>query len=151
MRSTAVGARVSSGAMSRRPCTPSARWPFWLLVVAWLCANGPQAAVYATVAWLVEARSFSHQQDLTRSVAHLLKGERAAGRVALVLQRAEATAVPETSPVPAEAVLRGIVLGLESVPAFEAPAAPARRFALAELRLPPSWRAAPPLGPPRLG
>ena len=53
--------------------------------------------------------------------------------------------------MPAEAVLRGIVLGLESVPSFEAPAAPARRFALAELRLPPAWRVAPPLGPPRLG
>lgn len=134
----------------RRPSHPS-RWPFWLLVGAWFCANGPQAAVYAAVAWLVEARSFSHQHDLTRSVAHLLKGERAAGRVALVLQRAEATAMPETSPVPAEAVLRGIVLGLESVHSFEAPAARVRRFALAERRLPPAWRAAPPLGPPRLG
>jgi len=151
MRSTAGGARVLSPAMPRRPSPPPARWPFWLLVAAWFCANGPQAAVYATVAWLVEARSFSHQHDLTRSVAHLLKGERAAGRVALVLQRSSTTAAPETSPVPAEAVLRGIVLGLEVVPGLAVPVAPARRLALAELRLPPSWRAAPPLGPPRRG
>jgi hypothetical protein len=50
-----------------------------------------------------------------------------------------------------EAVLRGIVLGLEVVPSFAAPVTPARRLLAAELRLPPSWRAAPPLGPPRVG
>lgn len=151
MRSTGSKPWVSSRPMFRRARPRLARLPFWLLVAAWLCANGPQAAVYATVAWLVEARSFSHQHDLTRSVAHLLKGERAAGRVALVLQRTEAVAGPETAPVPAEAVLRGIVLGLEWGPNFEAPVSPAHRLAVPELRLPPSWRAAPPLGPPRLG
>lgn len=151
MRSTARGRVVSSRPMSRPAQSRPARWPFWLLVAAWGCANGPQAAVYATVAWLVEARSFSHQHDLTRSVAHLLKGERAAGRVALVLQRNAPAAAPETPPVPVEAVLRGIVLGLEVVPSFAAPVTPARRLLAAELRLPPSWRAAPPLGPPRVG
>ena len=65
MRSTAGGRVVSSRPMSRPAQPRPARWPFWLLVVAWGCANGPQAAVYTTVAWLVEARSFSHQYDLT--------------------------------------------------------------------------------------
>jgi hypothetical protein len=69
----------------------------------------------------------------------------------LVLQRNTPAAAPETPPVPVEAVLRGIVLGLEVVPSFAAPVTPARRLLAAELRLPPSWRAAPPLGPPRVG
>ena len=56
---------------------PSPRWPFWLLIAAWVCANSPQAATYAVLSWMAEAGSFSHQKQLSREVAFLLAGEKA--------------------------------------------------------------------------
>jgi hypothetical protein len=58
----------------------SHRWPFWLLIAAWVCANSPQAATYAVLDWVASARHFSHQQQLAREVAHLLAGEKAPPR-----------------------------------------------------------------------
>lgn len=48
------------------------RWPFWLLVSAWLVANSPQAATWAALDWIEGARSFTHQQRLAQEVAVLL-------------------------------------------------------------------------------
>ena len=67
--------------MRRAEHTTSRRWPFWLLIAAWVSANSPQAATYAVLAWLADARSFSHQHRLTLDVAHLLAGEKVPKRM----------------------------------------------------------------------
>lgn len=52
-----------------------AGWPFWLLIVAWVCASSPQAAVSGMIGWVGEARHFSHQGRLQAQLAVLLTGE----------------------------------------------------------------------------
>jgi len=44
----------------RRPRLP-ALWPFWLLVLAWVCANRPQVAAYGLITWVGNARHFTHR------------------------------------------------------------------------------------------
>jgi hypothetical protein len=74
------------------------RWPFWLLLAAWLCASYPLAATYVVV-WLGEARTFSHQQRLTADVARLLVGEETPSLLVDVENEgpAKKPAVPPTS------------------------------------------------------
>ncbi|MEO6244097.1 MAG: hypothetical protein ABIQ12_01570, partial [Opitutaceae bacterium] len=81
----------------------SARWPFWLLMVAWGCANTPQVGVYTGLAWLSEARSFSHQHRLSTDVAFVLAGKPTPQRIARAVK---STPVRPQPPVPAEAVLK---------------------------------------------
>ena len=50
------------------------RWPIWLLVAAWLCANGPQMACFEVVVWLKGAGHFSHYHRLAASAAAALEG-----------------------------------------------------------------------------
>lgn len=52
----------------------AAKWPFWLLVAAWWCANTPQAATFEMILWLKGAASFSHQAELKADVAAILSG-----------------------------------------------------------------------------
>jgi len=134
----------------RRPTTH--RWPFWLLIAAWFCANSPQTATYALLAWLGEARTFSHQQQLSRDVAHLLGGETAPSRVAAVMARAKAdegALVKLPSSVPASAVLKKIDLSVESVPGFNEPPATAIKRSGLTVGWSDCLRAPPPHGPPR--
>lgn len=138
--------------MSVRRSTAAARWPFRALLAAWVCANCPQAAVYAVVTWLAEARTFSHQYELTRSVAHLLKGEHSASRVAVVLQRALAEApdrAPVLPPVPPEAVLRKIPLCVETIATDGRLVAGGVRLAPEGVGVPDWVRPVPLLEPPR--
>ena len=90
--------------------TRSRRWPFWALLLAWVCANGPQSAFYEAMVWVKAGSTFSHQARLTRSVAALLSGREAP------LEPARATAL-KSQPVPSasiapEAVLKKVDLGL---------------------------------------
>ena len=62
---------MSPGRLSQ---TRPARWPFWLLVAAWWCANTPQAATFEVILWLKGAACFSHQADLRADVASILTG-----------------------------------------------------------------------------
>ena len=55
--------------------TPVARWPFWLLLLAWFCASYPLAAQFAVV-WLGKSHAFSHQQRLAAQVARVLVAEK---------------------------------------------------------------------------
>ncbi|WP_414662788.1 hypothetical protein [Horticoccus sp. 23ND18S-11] len=129
--------------------SPSPRWPFWLLLVAWGCANSPQVALYTVLTWAAEARTFSHQQRLTADVAHVLAGERAPGILAQA--QAELPVRPPQPAIPAEAVLKKFPLSVERVaellpPVLRAgwPRAPVFVFA-------DTLRAPPPHGPPRAG
>ena len=131
---------------SRKPA--GARWPFWLLIVAWVCANSPQVAAYALLTWIGEARSFSHQQRLTAEVAHVLTGTKAAERISWT-KNTEATERPFAPLVPVEATLKKIQLAVEETADLLPPDARAqRRIAGSEARR-EAWLDAPPHEPPR--
>lgn len=103
------------------------KWPFWLLLAAWICANSPQVAVYAVLTWMAEARTFSHQRDLSREVAHLLVGESAPGRAEEALARAQSAGQDAGSkraglPLPASVVVKKLDLAAEDVTAAPRPA-----------------------------
>ena len=123
------------------------RWPFWLLIAAWVCANSPQAAIYAALSWMAEARHFSHQQQLKAGVERLLAGEQAPAAVSAT------PAVPaERSPlVPSDAVLKKISLALERGTEVLPPNANRFGCGLADMPRPESPAARPPHEPPRGG
>lgn len=126
------------------------RWPFWLLLAAWFCANSPQAATYALLGWVAEARSFSHQQRLTTEVAFLLGGEKAAARETAVA--ATAHSVPEKTPplIPTEAVLKKLPLyAAEGLAEVWPPAERAQIFRAVGLAWSGAGRAPPLPEPPR--
>jgi hypothetical protein len=115
--------------MRRDEHTASRRWPFWLLIAAWVSANSPQAATYAVFAWLADARDFSHQQQLTRDVAHLLAGEKAPARATpVVVANDEREPTTQRSAFPAAAVLKKIDLSSEKENGLARPASIALRY-----------------------
>jgi hypothetical protein len=126
------------------------RWPFWLLILAWVCANSPQAATFAVLSWLAEARTFSHQRQLSVDVAHLLAGEAAPGREPLRVAAIDAAPQdPPPVPVPEAAVLKKILLSVEETAGANVPrlaAADRRRF---EARTGGRRTTPPPHRPPR--
>jgi hypothetical protein len=125
-----------------------ARWPFWLLILAWVCANSPQVATYALLTWIGEARSFSHQQRLTAEVAHVLTGTKATERTSLA-RNTETAERPFAPLVPVEATLKKIQLAMEETTEVLPPEARAqRRVARLEARL-EAWSDSPPHEPPR--
>lgn len=134
--------------MSPRSSSHAApRWPFWLLLVAWVCANSPQIAIFTALTWLDGGRDFSHQQRLTQQVAFLLGGETAPGIVAKVVEEAPAQPLP---PLPPDAFAKKIQLSVERVAEFLPPALRAGYREVAELECVDELRAPPPHGPPRL-
>lgn len=136
--------------MRRRANTLSPRWPFWLLIVAWVCANSPQAATYALLTWIAEARQFSHQQQLTRDVAHLFAGEKAPAREPIVEAASEGDKSTASLPVmPATAVLKKIDLSTEKRAEGLRPIERVAGFARTSERWNGALRAPPPHGPPR--
>jgi hypothetical protein len=133
----------------------AARWPFWLLLVAWVCAHSPQTVMPTVLTWLAEARSFSHQRDLSRSAAFVLAGEKAPSRVAEALALVQASQQDAASPapisIPSTAVLKKIDLATERLTDLGPPAV---RDALAwqfELEYSSRQRGRPPHTPPRFG
>ncbi|MES2692637.1 MAG: hypothetical protein V4773_04130 [Verrucomicrobiota bacterium] len=139
-------------ARANSPAT--ARWPFWLLLAAWVCANSPQVAVYTALTWLAEARTFSHQRDLSQQVAHLLVGEKAPSRVAEAVARLELPAreggpVKAPASIPAATVLKKIDLAAEALVSVVAPEVQGKFCWENENGFGVARRAAPPHGPPR--
>jgi hypothetical protein len=136
--------------MRRCAITSAPRWPFWLLIVAWVCANTPQPAMYALLTGIAEARQFSHQQQLTRDVAHLFAREKAPARETI------ATATPlqhdtKTSgvAVPAGSVLKKLDLTTEQRVGLVAPVWQVTRYARTSARWSDALLPPPPHGPPR--
>ena len=134
-------------AMSAKIRSSTSRWPFRVLIAAWACANTPQIAVYTGLAWLAEARSFSHQHRLSTDVAFVLAGKPTPQRIARAVKSTPARSLP---PVPAEAVLKKIPLACEGVAEVLPPALRASRPAEIARAFPESFRAPPPHGPPRV-
>ena len=129
----------------RRNRRPSP-WPIWLLVAAWFCAHSPQTLICTAVVWFGEARSFSHQQRLTSSVAHLLVGEKPHSLLAHVRAVLPDPAKPAFPALPA---LKKIELAAEDTVRWLAPL-PSPTFRLHAPQHAESALRAPPLhGPPR--
>lgn len=136
--------------MRRSRHANSPRWPFWLLLAAWFCANSPQAATYAVLTWLAEARSFTHQQQLTFDVVHLLAGEKTPSRRAVVVRAAnDRSATMPLPSVPAAAVLKKIDLSSEKTGEVTPRLMAIGSHGPANERMLDSWRAPPPDEPPR--
>ena len=136
--------------VSRQRTSPSPQWPFWLLLGAWLCANSPQVVVFSALTWMAEARSFSHQQRLTVDVARLLAGEKASRPIADAVARAqEQLPAKPTPPIPADTVLKKIVLSLERTIEVLPAALRGDSYHDQERSCPEARRSPPPHGPPR--
>ncbi|HVS51641.1 MAG TPA: hypothetical protein VHD62_04740 [Opitutaceae bacterium] len=127
----------------RRP--PPARWPFWLLLAAWFCANSPQPAVYAAMGWLMEARHFSHQRALTLEVARLLSA--APAETPRVARAETKPAVPPA--LPADAVLKKRELACVPLSRSDGPRESTVNFAVASWRCPAPRGCEPAHEPPR--
>lgn len=128
-----------------RKSTPSP-WPYWLLLLAWVCANSPQSASYAAIAWLGEARSFSHQQRLSADVARLLTGEELPPAEIAHAEKPLA----EKPAVPAMPAVTKIELATESSVHSLIPDLPVSLLAQRVRLLESALRAPPPHGPPRV-
>lgn len=86
----------------------TARWPFWLLIVGWFCANIPATAPMQVFTWIKGAEHFSHYSTLRESVASMLAGQ---PRVAAPQLAFSATDSPPHSlppALPAEVEIRKI-------------------------------------------
>lgn len=132
--------------MRRSSPSTIARWPFWLLLAAWFCANSPQILTYELVEWVGSARQFTHQQRLTNQVVGVLTGDTPVNLTAAPVDLAH---VPFAPAVPADATLQKINLALpESVELFALTSEPNIRSSL-DYRGALGARAAPPDEPPR--
>ena len=129
----------------RRNRRPSP-WPIWLLVAAWFCAHSPQTLICTAVVWFGEARSFSHQQRLTSSVAHLLVGEKPHSLLAHVRAVLPDPAKPAFPALPA---LKKIELAAEDTVRWLAPLPSPTSRLHAPLHAKSALRAPPLHGPPR--
>lgn len=126
----------------------AAQWPFWLLIVAWVCANSPQIALCALLAWMGEARHFSHQQRLTAEVAHVLTG---ASSESVLAALPHLPAKPLEPLAPATLTLKKVELSME-VAVEVVPSTGTREVRPLHMGAwPRAWRAAPPHEPPRAG
>lgn len=128
-----------------RSSTP-ARWPFWVLLAAWVCANSPQVAVYTALTWLGEARHFTHQQRLTMEVAHVLGGAKLPGLLASMKCAPDRPFAPV---VPVEATLKKIELAVERTSEAMPPEVRVQVSLARSSVCPPARREAPPHEPPR--
>ena len=127
-----------------RKSTPSP-WPFWLLLVAWFCANFPQGSTYA-VAWLAEARSFSHQQRLTADVARVLVGEETPALLVGLKNPPSQPAKPSLPPGP---TVKKVELALEESIYSVTKDRAVTIVAVTVPCLESMWRTTPPYEPPR--
>ncbi|MFM8336056.1 MAG: hypothetical protein ACKODK_10870 [Opitutaceae bacterium] len=124
-----------------------ARWPFWALLAAWFCANTPAVAVCAVLAWLGEARHFSHQQRLMTDVACLLTGNETPGLGVMAAVK-DMTPVQPSPPPLGGLEVKKIDLAVEG--SVEVPTVTREtRILIRPVVWSQSWREAPPHEPPR--
>lgn len=123
------------------------RWPFWLLIAAWVCANTPQVAAWHVIVWVKDARHFSHQAQLRGEVAALLSGKSAAEPVSLAA--ATNTEAPPVPPAPADFSIKKIVLCLVAERGGFSPSAAPAVWREPRFRVGPAHVADVPYPPPR--
>jgi hypothetical protein len=119
---------------------------FWLLLVAWGCANNPQAAVVATITWIQETHHRSGHRNLNLAVAQLLSAEQKVAEVAAEAHDAEKPPLPT---VPATLTLKKLALGLEPTGVVLMPRSVACGLGFADLLTHAAREYPPLLEPPR--
>lgn len=90
------------------------RWPFWLLIAAWVCANTPQIAAWHVIVWVKNAQHFSHQAQLRGEVALLLSGAPAPAAETETFAAATNTEAPVAPLATGDFSVKKIVLSLVS-------------------------------------
>lgn len=113
MRLSGVSRAPLVSILRSNPCFR--RWALRVLVAAWVCANGPQAAIYEVVLWAREAVRFEHQASLREQVAAALAGRAAAPSAA----RLAAAPKPERTEAETAPVQSWTKADLGSVPLVE--------------------------------
>lgn len=118
----------------------------WILVLAWLCANAPQAMTLRFVTWTKDARTFSHQERLKEEVASLLSHQKAEPA-----QLAARPVPPQSTalPVVTEVVLKKIDFHAAPPVRMTPPEAQDGRYRDDQRRPLEAVRAEPPVPPPR--
>lgn len=91
------------------------RLPFWLLILAWFCANTPQTAAWHAIQWLKHSGEFSHQAGLRAEVEAVL-----AGRPSPVASRftAPESVASKTDPEPVDVAVKKIPLWRQVAESF---------------------------------
>ena len=135
---------------ARRQNSVLPQWPFWLLLAAWFCANCPSTAVHTALGWMVEARSFTHQQRLTMDVARVLTGEKISSPVAEAVARAQdETPAQRLPPCTVDTEVKKLEFSLEKTTEILPVARRANRYLVGSWVCPDPRRNPPPHGRPR--
>ena len=100
-------------------------WPFWLLVLAWVCANGPQVIVHEAVVWVKGAQTFSHQAQLVAQVEQAMSAQNEPAMLAAKPTDAERSEVPA---MPVETALKKLTLAAQPAMNAARPSAGAEVF-----------------------
>lgn len=117
-----------------------------MLIAAWVCANTPQVALFALLAWMGAARSFTHQERLSLEVACLLTGQRESSTVASAPKSPDPAALPV---IPTDIFAKKLDLALEPTSEIQLLALRLGARAMEPFSPPDSFRATPPHEPPR--
>lgn len=135
----------------RNPRKTSLRcWPFWLLVLAWVCANGPQLIVHEAVVWVKGAQTFSHQARLVAEVEQAMKTQREPAMLAAATPKNGAH--HEAPAMPVETAVKKLTLSSQSAPRAPRPSAEAQGFLMSfDWSTPAALAVEAPYQPPRDG
>ncbi|MEO6750849.1 MAG: hypothetical protein ABIZ04_02820 [Opitutus sp.] len=133
--------------LSRSRKRSPAGWPFWLLILAWVCANSPQAAVHGVIGWVGEARHFSHQQRLQAELSVALTGDQASS--VLVAVKDEATKPFNLPAAPVDSGCTKFHLAVQETKALPPPAIMAAAPWAGLIQVANTIRDRPPHEPPR--
>lgn len=122
-------------------------WPFWALIVGWICANTPHVALFALLTWMEEARSFAHQERLSLEIACLLTGQSEGSTVNTAPKLPDPAPVPV---IPTDIFAKKLDLAIEQTSEILPLALRPNTRATESFSPPDSLRATPPHEPPRL-
>lgn len=87
-------------------------WPFWLLLVAWMCANVPGRVTSHVLVWMIHAGSISHQEQLGAGLTRIAQGDSPSADVAAAEAQADSR-IPFEPALPSEAKVKKIDLAAE--------------------------------------
>lgn len=123
-------------------------WPFWLLIVAWFCANIPGRVTSNVMAWVIDAGSISHQQRLETDVARISLGEQSGEQIER-RDGAREPVRPFGPALPSEAKVKKIELATEGFDGVSPRAERDLQHRQTDCEMNGVRRDRPPHGPPR--
>jgi hypothetical protein len=123
-------------------------WPFWLLLLAWLCANVPGRVSSHVLTWMIHAGSISHQEQLGAGLTRMAQGEIPSADVAAA-EDPDDSRVPFEPALPSEATVKNIDLSAEVAEDFLVSSASRQPDWMSRKDMQGLLRDRPPHGPPR--